>query len=437
MRIQIRLQPDQLHNTEVIERLLAKKARSPIESLRPWYVAKRSIDARGKQPVYVLAIETRKQRSSYDLSLSSVLNRPEVHIVGSGPAGYFAALKVIEAGMRPIVLERGKDVKTRRRDLRALQQYGVVHPDSNYCFGEGGAGTYSDGKLYTRSVKRGRIEDILQILVAHGAPSDILVDAHPHIGSNKLPRVVGRLRETIEAQGGEVRFDSRVTNIEAHKGRIQKLVINDAHELKANSVILATGHSARDIYLMFYEKGWQLDFKPFAMGVRIEHPQSLIDDIQYGPGHRGEDLPAASYSLTCQVDLAGVFSFCMCPGGLIVPAATAPAELVVNGMSLSRRDSPFANAGTVVEIDQALITSKGYNGVLGGMNFQRDTERVIWHHGSGDQAAPAQRLTDFVKGVLSTNLPETFLHTWRVFGADGPAITFLYLRKTSDGRPDI
>jgi hypothetical protein len=282
-----------------------------------------------------------------------------------------------------------------------------VNPDSNYCFGEGGAGTYSDGKLYTRSVKRGSIEEILQILVEHGAKSDILTDAHPHIGSNKLPGIVTRLRETIERFGGEVRFDSRVTGFDFTGKRVRSIRVNDEYEVATGNLILATGHSARDIYTLLDEAGVFLEAKPFALGVRIEHPQELIDRLQYGTSPRHMNLPASSYRLACNFENRGVFSFCMCPGGLIVPAATAPGEIVVNGMSLSRRDSPYANSGTVVAVDPADLKAFNVKEHFRCLEFQKTVERKMFEAGDGSQAAPAQRLTDFTKGKLSSTIPES------------------------------
>lgn len=406
MRIQVKIPPRHIGDEEYIAREIHKKVPQFDQNADLWYISKRSLDAR-KRPIYVLTIVVGQQRPEISIHYKPSHKSPEVFIVGAGPAGYFAALRLIEKGIRPIVLDRGKDVRSRRRDLRGIQQFGIVHPESNYCFGEGGAGTYSDGKLYTRSVKRGKITDILQILVDHGAKSDILVDAHPHIGSNKLPQIVSNLRRTIEQFGGEVRFESKVTDFVIQDGRICKLVINEELELEVEQVILATGHSARDIYHLLEQKRCTLEFKPFAMGVRIEHPQRLIDEIQYGKGQATEELPAASYKLICQINHRGVFSFCMCPGGLIVPASTAPGELVVNGMSLSRRDSPFANSGTVVQIEQQTLSQMGYHGTFAGLNFQRAMESAIWQNGTGSQSAPAQRLTDFVKGQMSSGLPES------------------------------
>jgi uncharacterized FAD-dependent dehydrogenase len=330
-----------------------------------------------------------------------------VLIIGAGPAGMFAALELIELGLKPIVLDRGKDVRARRRDLRAIQQFGEVNPHSNYCFGEGGAGTYSDGKLYTRSHKRGNIEKALRLLVEHGATSDILVDAHPHIGSNKLPKIVQNIRETIRHYGGEVHFEHHVTELVMEGERLAGVVVNGEERFTAKAVILATGHSARDIYALLAKHNILLEAKPFALGVRIEHPQPLIDEIQYGQRERGPHLPASSYKLVTQVKGRGVFSFCMCPGGLVVPAATAPGELVVNGMSMSRRDSPYANSGTVVAVELEDLKPFAEHGVFAGLAFQQMVEQRFFAHGDGGQQAPAQRLTDFVKGKVSSALSGT------------------------------
>ncbi|MCB0588039.1 MAG: FAD-dependent oxidoreductase, partial [Phaeodactylibacter sp.] len=334
-----------------------------------------------------------------------VEDAPRVIIVGAGPAGYFAALELIELGLKPVLFDRGKDVQGRRRDLRAIQQFGEVNPHSNYCFGEGGAGTYSDGKLYTRSHKRGDIEKAMRLLVEHGANPDILIDAHPHIGSNKLPKVVANIRETIQHYGGEIHFDSPVTDFLIEEGRMRGVVVNRQEEQRGEAVILATGHSARDIYYLLHRRNIRLEAKPFALGVRIEHPQLLIDRIQYNQSPREENLPASSYRLACQVDGRGVFSFCMCPGGLVVPAATAPGEIVVNGMSMSRRDSPYANSGTVVAVELEDLAPFQQYGVFAALEFQRRVEQSLFAAGDGSQKAPALRLTDFVEGRLSQSLP--------------------------------
>jgi len=323
----------------------------------------------------------------------------------------FAALELIELGLKPIIIERGKDVQARRRSLRAIQQLGEVDPDSNYCFGEGGAGTYSDGKLYTRSLKRGNYQKALHLLAEHGAQSDILIDAHPHIGSNKLPKVVANMRQSILAHGGEIRFGHRLIELERTKDDIQALIItNEAGEnyrLTANAYIFATGHSARDVYDLLHRHGVRMEAKPFALGVRIEHPQPLIDKIQYRQEQREENLPASSYKLVTQVKDRGVFSFCMCPGGLVVPAATAPGEIVVNGMSLSRRDSPYANSGTVVAVELEDLKPFEKHGVFAGLAFQRSVEQRMFGASDGSQRAPAARLTDFAGGKVSATLPDT------------------------------
>jgi len=374
---------------------------------------RRSIDARARAPRIRLQCEVYvHEEPPVDVLITSTFKdanpTKRVIIVGAGPAGYFAALELLEHGITPIVLDRGKDVRTRRRDLRAIQQDGVVNEHSNYCFGEGGAGTYSDGKLYTRSHKRGSIAKVLQLLVEHGATRDILVDAHPHIGSNKLWLVVQEIRETIRRHGGEVHFDSYVTDFILSDDRIYGVVLENGVEHHGQAVILATGHSARDIFHLCVRKGIDVEAKPFALGVRIEHPQPLIDEIQYHQRPRDPLLPASSYSLVCQVGQRGVFSFCMCPGGLIVPSATAPGEIVVNGMSMSRRDSPFANSGTVVAVEEDDWSDFSNHGVLAALEYQAHVERATFSaNGDGSQRAPAQRLTDFLDRRLSPSLPTT------------------------------
>ncbi len=373
-------------------------------------IVRRSIDAR-RRPVYRLKIEVVSepdQMTSYPVikeRYGSVNHAEEVVIVGSGPAGYFAALKCLELGRRPIILERGKDVQARRRDLKNIQQASIVNPDSNYCFGEGGAGTYSDGKLYTRSKKKGPVQEVLQILVEHGADSDIRVDAHPHIGSNKLPKIISNIRATIEHFGGEVRFNHLVTDISISNGSIKGVTVNGKDRLNCRHLILATGHSARDIFRLLHRKQLALEAKPFALGVRIEHPQALIDEVQYNQRPRSSHLPPASYRLATEVKGRGVFSFCMCPGGLIVPAATSPGELVTNGMSLSRRDSPFANAGFVVAVAPEHLNIMKHFGELGGLEFQKRVEQNLWEEGDGSQKLPGQRLMDFLQQKVSTELP--------------------------------
>ena len=377
-------------------------------------VIRKSIDARKptiyfnyKMEVYIR--EKPDDNPTYHFEYKDVTNAKEVHIIGFGPAGMWAALRCLELGYKPVVLERGKKVQERRRDLKAINQDHIVNEDSNYCFGEGGAGTYSDGKLYTRSLKRGDVRRIFESLVHHGATNQILVDAHPHIGTNKLPRIVQNIRETILKHGGEIHFETRVSDFIIRKNKLQAIILQNGQEMAVNRVILATGHSARDIFYLLKNKEVALKAKSFAMGVRVEHPQRIIDSIQYHcRGERNEMLPAASYSLVQQVKNRGVYSFCMCPGGFIVPAATAPGEVVVNGMSPSKRNNLFANSGIVVEInvDEDIPKYEKF-GVLKGLEYQKALERLAFTAGGRSQVAPAQRLTDFVEGNLSADLNPT------------------------------
>ena len=377
-------------------------------------ILRKSIDARKPKIIFnykvtVYLKEPVPKTSEYHFDYKDVSKGKPIHIIGFGPAGMYAALRCIELGYKPIVLERGKNVKDRRRDLKAINQNHFVNEDSNYCFGEGGAGTYSDGKLYTRSLKRGDVRRIFENLVFHGATDQILIDAHPHIGTNKLPRVVQNIRETILNYGGEIHFESRVTDFVIANGKIKAIQVNDGKEFSVERVILATGHSARDIFYLLHKKAIALQAKSFAMGVRVEHPQHIIDSIQYHCSDaRHELLPAAAYSLVEQVKDRGVYSFCMCPGGFIVPAATANGEVVVNGMSPSKRNNLFANSGIVVEInvDKDLPKYEHF-GVLKGLEYQKDLEKLAYTAGGRSQVAPAQRLTDFVEGKLSNDLNST------------------------------
>jgi uncharacterized FAD-dependent dehydrogenase len=418
--LELVVRPGERENEELIREKAARQLGLPVASVSHIELLKASLDARGREPVYRLRVEAYGPGEVFTPEPAILEGFHPVHdsahtavVIGAGPAGYFAALELIERGIRPVVLDRGKDARTRRRDLRAIQQFGEVNPHSNYCFGEGGAGTYSDGKLYTRSVKRGDVRKALRLLVEHGAKSDILVEAHPHIGSNKLPGVVQNMRETIEHYGGEVHFDQWVTDLVINNNNggprsiTGVITHNGAREWRADAVVLATGHSARDIYRLLHSRGVAIEAKPFALGVRVEHPQPLIDRIQYKGKERDEHLPAASYSLVCQVRDRGVFSFCMCPGGLIVPAATAPGEIVVNGMSMSRRDSPFANSGMVVAVEPEDLQPWAAHGVFAAMEFQASVEQRLWQAGDGSQKGPALRLPDFIDGRLSTDLPAT------------------------------
>lgn len=379
-------------------------------------ITRRSVDARQKQIKVNLQVEI--QATPFQLEYVEY-RRPDqlvnsskrVVIVGAGPAGLFAALRAIDLGWQPIVLERGKDVQARRRDLAAINKEHIVNPESNYCFGEGGAGTYSDGKLYTRSKKRGSIRRVFEILVAHGATEEILYEAHPHIGTNKLPKIVTALRQSIIELGGEVHFNSKVTDFNIDKDKITGVTINSDHSISAHAVILASGHSARDIFYLLHDKNVAIESKPFALGVRVEHSQQQIDQIQYSCKERGNYLPASAYSLVHQSKLEqterGVFSFCMCPGGFIVPAATAPGEIVVNGMSPSRRDSKFANSGIVVAVENEDILPFQKYGPLAALEFQRGVEQKAFQESGESQAAPAQRLKDFVEKRTSASLLET------------------------------
>lgn len=374
-------------------------------------VLRKSIDAR-KPTIYfnykiAVAIgDPLLKKVDYSFDYKDVSNAKPIHIVGFGPAGMWAALRCLELGYKPIVLERGKNVQDRRRDLKAINQDHLVNEDSNYCFGEGGAGTYSDGKLYTRSLKRGDVRRVFESLVHHGATEQILVDAHPHIGTNKLPKIVQNIRETIIEFGGEVHFNTKVTDFITHNNTLKSIVLQNKKEMDVKRVILATGHSARDIFHLLHSKKISLKAKSFAMGVRVEHPQHIIDSIQYHcKGERDELLPPAAYNLVQQVNNRGVYSFCMCPGGFIVPAATAPGEVVVNGMSPSKRNNLFANSGIVVEIDvDTDIPKYGHFGALKGLEYQKDLEKLAFTSGGRRQSAPAQRLTDFVEGTLSQDL---------------------------------
>jgi uncharacterized FAD-dependent dehydrogenase len=405
--IEITLAPEQVANEQIMLSSLSKALNVKIQTITGYKILKRSIDARSRKVIYRLQVRAyinevfNEQLQPF--VYPKINSNKTVIIVGAGPAGLFAALQCLENGIKPIVVERGKDVKQRRRDLAAINKQGLVNTESNYCYGEGGAGTYSDGKLYTRSNKRGDINKVLQIFVQHGAQPDIMIDARPHIGTNKLPQIITSIRETIENAGGEVRFDSKLTDFLIAKNQIKGIIINNNQELLADHVILATGHSARDIYELLQNRDILIEAKPFALGVRIEHPQQIIDSAQYHCDIRSEFLPPAYYSMVEQVKTRGVFSFCMCPGGIIAPCATDLNEIVVNGWSPSKRNNPFANSGTVVQV--TLDDVKG-DDPLRMLNFQSQMEQLAFKAGGGNLVAPAQRMIDFVENRLSKDLPK-------------------------------
>ncbi|MFN4314962.1 MAG: NAD(P)/FAD-dependent oxidoreductase [Chitinophagaceae bacterium] len=421
--ITIKLLPSEAANEQLIRQAIAQSLGCAVAQVRGFQLLRRSIDARSRQPWVQLSLlafinEPALPRDEPVFLFDTIRSdAPEVFIAGAGPAGLFAALKLIEAGIRPILLERGKDVRARRRDLAAMNKNGIVNPESNYCFGEGGAGTYSDGKLYTRSSKRGDVKRILDLFIHFGASPDIAIDAHPHIGTNKLPHIISAMRECIIACGGRIHFEKKLTGLLVKNDVVVAVQTADGDTLPCKALILATGHSARDIFHMLHQQGILLESKPFALGVRIEHPQELIDQAQYHCAVRDPYLPAASYSLVQQVEEKGVFSFCMCPGGIIAPAATSPGELVVNGWSPSKRNNPFANSGTVVTIDQAdALQYFRKQGSKGGntskekdplllLGFQQAVEQKAWQAGGGALQAPAQRMTDFVNKKHSATLP--------------------------------
>ncbi|MDF2187682.1 FAD-dependent protein [Paraflavitalea sp. CAU 1676] len=418
----LKLLPAEAASPEKVQQYAASHFGIPVSAISGFHILKQSIDARSRQPWILLTIrvfmhEPFHERTIQQLVLRDVSKAPQkVIVVGAGPAGLFAALKLIEEGIQPIVLERGKDVRARRRDLALLNKEGVINPDSNYCFGEGGAGTYSDGKLYTRSNKRGDVNRILNILVQFGADEKILYDAHPHVGTNKLPQIITAIREKIIDCGGLFLFEKKVTDLIIKDNIIKGVVTASGDSFDGDAVILATGHSARDIFALLHRKKILIEAKPFALGVRIEHPQSLIDSIQYHCPTRDAFLPPASYSLVQQVNERGVFSFCMCPGGIIAPASTDAGELVVNGWSPSKRNNPYANSGMVASVEMpdiaAWIKKAGgkipvsVQDPLSAMYFQQSVEQKAFQYGGGKFVAPAQRMADFTQQKVSTTLPD-------------------------------
>ena len=410
--LQIQVLPEVASTPDLLKTTIAKQLNIPNPEIKHIEILKRSIDARQKTTkinlkVAVYIKEEFVQRVEDFPEYQDVNGKDEVIIIGAGPAGLFAALKLIENGKKPIVIERGKDVRSRRRDLVNLTKKHIVNEDSNYCFGEGGAGTFSDGKLYTRSKKRGDVNKVLDVLVRHGATPEIRVNAHPHIGTNKLPKIIQAIRDTIIQYGGQVLFDSRVTDISIKNNAVKGVELQNGTKIEANKIILATGHSARDIFELLHQKGIAIEAKAFAFGIRVEHTQELIDQIQYKCKTRGAFLPPAPYSIVKQVGGRGVYSFCMCPGGIIAPCATSPGEVVTNGWSPSKRDYPTSNSGIVVELKVEDFAKYEKYGPLAGVQFQKEIEQSAWKLAGETQRVPAQRLVDYANNILSTDIPKT------------------------------
>lgn len=408
----LKLLPAEASDDSILKNYIAQSIGTNQASVKGYTILKKSIDARGRQPLIHLTLQAFINEPFQKRKLISV-NYRDVHkaskkviIVGAGPAGLFAALRLTEAGIKPVILERGKNVRARRRDLAILNKEGIVNPESNYCFGEGGAGTYSDGKLYTRSTKRGDVNRILNLFVHFGAEENILYESHPHIGTNKLPNIITAMREQLIMNGAEILFDKKLVDLIIQNEKVTGAKTSDGNIFECDALILATGHSARDIFSLLNGKNIHVEFKPFALGVRVEHPQQLIDSIQYHCPSRGNYLPPASYSLVQQVNESGVFSFCMCPGGIIAPSATAPGELVVNGWSPSKRNNPFANSGIVATIEEKHVQAFKNHGPLAGMLFQQEVEQKAFVAGGGKSVAPAQRMVDFCENKISSSLPE-------------------------------
>jgi uncharacterized FAD-dependent dehydrogenase len=407
--VQLILTPEEAKNDLVIKNKLVELTKIPENKIQfRW--KKRSIDARKReikiQSTFLVSSEPFDTSINEVIQLKNASNSPSVAIIGFGPAGIFAALKLLELGIKPIIFERGKDVRSRRRDLARLNKEMLVNPESNYCFGEGGAGTYSDGKLYTRSKKRGDVETVLKTFVQFGASEDILIDAHPHIGTNKLPNIIVSMREAIIKAGGEVHFDSKLTDIHVENNSLKSIEINKQKIYSFNQLILATGHSARDIFYLLHAKKIKINAKPFALGVRIEHSQEIIDKIQYHGRVNDEYLPPASYSLVTQINDKGVFSFCMCPGGIVAPCATDSDEVVTNGWSPSKRNNPYSNSGIVVSVEPKDLPGDQNNPFI-CLDFQKEIERKAWILAGKTQKVPAQRLIDFVNNKKSQNLPKS------------------------------
>ena len=409
--IEIKLLPNHAFDEEIIRHKVLEVLNKSPDNIGHIKILRRSIDARRKPIQYLLKIlvydpsETfLAKRELFEIKKSNTFHKT-VGIIGAGPAGLFAALQLLERGIKPIIIERGKSVKNRRRDLAILNKELIVNPESNYCFGEGGAGTYSDGKLYTRSSKRGNVQKVLETFVQFGADSNILIDAHPHIGTNKLPQIIESIRTFILENGGDIFFDTKLVDFTIKENKLKTIICGDGSAFDVDDLILATGHSARDIFYLLHQKGIYLESKPFALGVRIEHPQELIDQIQYKQTDRGNFLPPAAYSLVTQVNNGGVFSFCMCPGGIIAPCATSAGEIVVNGWSPSKRNGKFANSGTVVSVNPSDWQAIFGDDILGALKFQEMVEQKAFSI-TKSIVAPAQRLEDFIQHKVSKTLPE-------------------------------
>jgi uncharacterized protein len=425
-QVQINLTPAASADEAAVRKIATSLSGIDQKDISSIRVIKRSVDARKKNIRVNLIVEVISGNDTSVQPLNPYLpldvsREKEVIIVGAGPAGLFAALRMTELGICPVILERGRDVSSRKIDIAKISREQLVNPNSNYCFGEGGAGTYSDGKLYTRSKKRGDNQRVLELLCLHGANQNIMYEAHPHLGTDKLPAIISNIRKSITDAGGKFMLERKVTDLILEGDAIKGVVTTGNNIFRSDYVVLATGHSARDIYDICQTRGINLEMKSFAVGVRVEHPQELIDKIQYHGNSRGEFLPVASYNLAKQVDGRGVYSFCMCPGGFIVPSATAQEEIVVNGMSPSGRNSPYANSGIVVEVKPEDLVKYSKSGELSGIEFQKDIEREAWKNGGHTQHAPAQRLSDFVSGEYSATLPKVSyfpgvtsspLHNW-------------------------
>lgn len=408
--ITLKIYPHQFNDKALIQQLVAKNIDVRIEEINHIQYLKKSIDARGKNIIFLLRLNVYTKNEIFEHQLDTFQFKKTTngtcHIIGFGPAGVYAALQCLELGIKPIVIERGKPVEERIHDIKNINKNLLINNESNYCYGEGGAGTYSDGKLYTRSTKRGNVSKVLDVFIQHGADEKIAYEAHPHIGTNKLPKIMSTMRKNIIENGGEIRFNTKLIDLEINNNQISKLYLSDGTKEKCEQVILATGHSARDIYELLNRKNIDIEAKPFALGVRIEHCQALIDSIQYNRNERGEYLPPASYSLVTQACGRGVFSFCMCPGGVIASASTAQNETVVNGWSSSARNGPYSNSGMVVEVRPENWQQYAKYGNLAALQFQKDIEQKAFNT-TGSINAPAQRVEDFIQNKVSSTLPRT------------------------------